>query len=160
MSAGTAPTKRREVYGTTSVYEGQHRAERVREADPDGHVVEHLYVVTTTYIDRLYADGLLSSNARDGADLRDAAARLRADWIEADVQVGAIRAIEQMQGGRTRDPIGNEDAYARYADALAALTPMDARVARRAIIDEQHVVLEPLRSALWGLVQHYTRRRR
>lgn len=158
MNAITKP-KKRDVLGTVEVNGGRDRGELVRELDPDGKIVEHVYVLTTTYVDRLYADGLLSPIARDGADMRDAANRLRRDWIEADVQVGAIRGLEEMQGGKTRDPIGDEDAYQRYAEALASLTKYDANVARRAIIDEMPVQLDPLRSALHGLIRHYTQRR-
>lgn len=154
------PRAARTVLGSVEVNGGRDRGELVREADPEtGLTVEHVIVLTTTYVDRLYADGHLSRDAREGADMRDAAAKLRADWIEADVQVGAIRGLEQMHGGRTRDPIGDEDAYRRYAEALESLTKFDANVARRAIIDEQPVMLEPLRSALSGLARHYTQRR-
>lgn len=151
--------KKRDVLGAVEVNGGRDRGELVRELDPDGKIVEHVYVLTLTYVDRLYADGLLSRDAREGADMRDAANRLRRDWIEADVQVGSIRGLEEMQGGRTRDPIGDEDAYRRYADALASLTKFDANVARRAVIEDIAVQLEPLRSALHGLVKHYNQRR-
>ena len=55
--------------------------------------------------------------------------------------------------------IGDEDAYRRYAAALASLTSLDGRVARRAVIEDQAVVLNALRSALAGLVRHYRGRR-
>lgn len=153
------PKKDRTVLGTVEVNGGRDRGELVRELDPNGQIVEHVYVLTATYVERLYADGMLSRDAREGADMRDAADRLRRDWIEADVQVGAIRGLEEMQGGRTRDPIGDEEAYRRYADALASLTKFDANVARRAVIEDIAVQLEPLRSALHGLVKHYNQRK-
>lgn len=151
---------KRKILGTVEVNGGRDRAERVRELSPDGEIVEHCRVLTTTYVDRLYADGLLSRNARAGADMRDAADKLRMDWFEAGVQVGTIRSLEQMQGGQAGDPIRDEAAYRRYALALRSLTRMDANVARRAVIEEQPVVITALRSALSGLVRHYVIERR
>lgn len=156
------PTRDRTVLGTVEVNGGRDRGELVREADPEtGLTVEHVIVLTTSYVDRLYADGLLSRDAREGADMRDAAAKLRADWIDADVRVGAVRASDagRAHAGISDIQIGDEDAYRRYAAALASLTSLDARVARRAVIEDQEVVLNALRSALAGLVQHYRGRR-
>ena len=156
------PTKNRTVLGTVEVNGGRDRGELIREADPEtGLTVEHVYVLTTTYVDRLYADGRLSRDAREGADMRDAAAKLRADWIDADVRVGAVRASDagRAHAGISDIQIGDEDAYRRYAAALASLTSLDARVARRAVVDDEPVALNALRSALAGLVQHYRGRR-
>lgn len=156
---------KREVLGTVTVNGGRDRGELVREADPEtGLTVEHLYVLTATYVDRLYADGLLSHDARQGADMRDAANRLHGDWLASGVAVGHVqgRDMERSNGGGGRPAdisVRDEDAYRRYTTALGALTPMDANIARRAIISEQPVMLGPLRSALSGLVQHYTRGR-
>lgn len=154
----------RTVLGTVEVNGGRDRGELVREADPEtGLTVEHVIVLTTSYVDRLYADGLLSRDAREGADMRDAAAKLLSDWLEAGVSVGHARAGDPMRSGggagRVDIEVRDEDAYRRYAAALASLTSLDARVARRAVIEDQEVVLNALRSALAGLAQHYRGRR-
>lgn len=157
------PTKDRTVLGTVEVNGGRDRGELVRELSPAGEIVEHVRVLTTTYVDRLYADGMLSHSAREGADMRDAADRLRRDWHEAGVSVGHARAGDPTRsgggGGRVDIEVRDEDAYRRYAAALASLTPLDAAIARRAIIGEQQCVLNALRSALAGLVLHYRGRR-
>ena len=160
----TAISKDRTVLGTVEVNGGRDRGELVREADPEtGLTVEHVIVLTTSYVDRLYADGRLSTDAREGADMRDAAARLLKDWLDAGVSVGHARAGDPMRSGsgsgRVDIEVRDEDAYRRYAAALASLTSLDARVARRAVIEDVPVMLNALRSALAGLVQHYRGRR-
>lgn len=150
------------ILGAETVNGGRDRAERIRELCPEGTIVEHLRIVTTTYVDRLYADGLLSHDAREGADMRDAADRLRSDWTQAGIAVGHVASVDPGSagaGGRRFDDLRVQDeaAYGRYTAALGALTPMDAHIARRAVVSEQPVVLEPLRSALAGLVRHYGR---
>jgi hypothetical protein len=157
-----AKQKLRATSALVDVNGGRDRGQLIRELDPEGKIVEHVHILTATYVDRLYAGGLLSSDAREGADMRDAADRLRRDWIEADVQVGAIRSLEAMQGGKGRDPIGDEEAYRRYAEALDSLRILGPRivlVARCAVIEERPVAIEPLRRALHGLLRHYTQRR-
>lgn len=153
-------TKDRTVLGTVEVNGGRDRGELVREADPDtGLPVMHVIVLTTSYVDRLYADGRLSRDAREGADMRDAAARLLKDWLEAGVSVGHARAGDPMRSGgggaRADIEVRDEDAYRRYAAALASLTTLDASIARRAVIGEQPCVITALQSALAGLVRHY-----
>ena len=150
------------VLGTVDVNGGRDRADLVRELCPDGRIVEHLRVVTSSYVDRLYADGLLSHDAREGADMRDAADRLRTDWTQAGIAVGHVASVDPGAagaGGRRFDDLRVQDeaAYGRYVHALASLSPMDAHIARRAVVSEQPVMLEPLRSALAGLVRHYGR---
>jgi len=158
------PKTDRTVLGTVEVNGGRDRGELVREADPEtGLTVEHVIVLTTSYVDRLYADGLLSRDAREGADMRDAAAKLLSDWLEAGVSVGHARAGDPMRSGggagRVDIEVRDEDAYRRYAAALASLTSLDAAIARRAVISDQPCVLNALRSALAGLVRHYRGRR-
>lgn len=160
----TAISKDRTVLGTVEVNGGRDRGELIREADPEtGLTVEHVIVLTTSVVERHYANGELSRDAKEGANMRDAARRLWQDWADADVRVGRVTATlsdkPRTHGVMADDPIGDEEAYRAYCEALDSLTSLDARVARRAIIEDQPVQIGPLRSALAGLVRHYTQRR-
>lgn len=160
MTVGTATPKRtREVYGTTSVYGGHHRAERVREADPDGRAVEHLYVVTQTLLDRLHADLKITDDQRDAGKL-----------LRDDYEAGRINILDLalLDPGR---PIGNstgtvdlsrdEDAYRRYSAALKAVTAYGGRDAVcRVCLDDRAARVDWLRAGLDDLVRHYRAVRR
>jgi len=157
---GTSSAKpKREVYGTTSVYGGHHRAERVREADPHGNAVEHLYVVTQTLLDRLHADLKISDDQRDAGKL-----------LRDDYEAGRISILDMalLDPGR---PIGNntgavdlsrdEDAYRRYSDAIRFVTGYGHREAvSRVCLDDKPARVDWLRSGLDELIRHYRATRR
>lgn len=155
---GTSSTKR-EVYGTTSVYGTQHRAERIRESDPGGRIVEHLRVVTQTYIDRLHADLHLTD------DERDAGQSLADDHYSAGLFMASMAVVDPGKpigsGGGNIDMVRGEEAFRRYRDAMRAVSGYGARdILMRACIDEREVQLSKLKDALKELVRHYRRERR
>ena len=161
MKEGTALKQRpREVLGTMTVYDGQHRAERVREASPTGGVVEHLRVVTQTYIDRLHADLKLTD------DERDAGQTLRDDHYAAGLFVASMAVADPEKpivggGGANIDLVRGEEAFRDYRDALRAVTVYGGRdTLIRACIDERDVSLDRLKAAMGDLVRHYRRTKR
>lgn len=159
IGIATATKVKREVYGTTSVYGGHHRAERVREADPDGNTVEHLYVVTQTLLDRLHADLKISD------DQRDAGRMLRTDYDAGRINILDLALLDP---GR---PIGNntgsvdlsrdEDAYRRYSDAMRFVSGYGQREAvSRVCLDDKPARVDWLRNGLDDLIRHYRATRR
>lgn len=162
MTTGTANAARmrREVYGTTSVYGTHHRAERIRENDPiTGVTVEHLRVVTQTYIDRLHADLKLTDDERDAGQM------LADDHYASGLYVASLAVVDPGKpiggGGANIDLVRGEEAFARYRDALRAVTTYGGRdTLIRACIDEREVRLDWLKSALGDLIRYYRKERR